>query len=100
MSAVPITMRNLPDIHSILLLKDHPQFKRHNYKILFDPSHATGISKYVRPMGIAAMLLGADGLEVEIHSMPDIAYSDKKQTINFPEFGRLLSDIKKLGENK
>ena len=36
--------------------------------IIVDPSHATGISKLVKPMAFAATAAGADGLIIEVHN--------------------------------
>lgn len=72
-------MRNTPDLASILELKEAT-----NLKVIFDPSHSTGDSKYVEAVSKAALLLGADGLIVETHYSPKDSISDKEQCV-FPE---------------
>ncbi len=41
-----------------------------------DPSHATGHTRYVTPMALAATAAGADCLEIEVHDDPKHAWSD------------------------
>ena len=39
--------------------------------VVADPSHATGYTRYVAPMALAAAAAGADGLEIEVHDAPE-----------------------------
>jgi 3-deoxy-7-phosphoheptulonate synthase len=75
------------DLSSIL------ELKKYNKKILFDPSHSTGNSRYVVDISKAALLLGADGLIIEVHNNPKKARSDKNQQLTFKEFEKLLNEI-------
>ena len=43
--------------------------------VVADPSHATGYTRYVAPMALAATAAGADGLEIEVHDDPSHAWS-------------------------
>jgi 3-deoxy-7-phosphoheptulonate synthase len=88
------SMRNTPDIHSILVLKEKFTYLPDKFKIIFDPSHACGYRCYVPKMALTAIAAGVDGLEIEIHSNPDKAISDAEQTICFDTFKTLLSKIK------
>lgn len=81
-------MRFTPDLASILELKDMT-----NLKIVFDPSHACGDSKYVIPTAIAAINLGSDGVMLETHSSPETAISDGKQSIKPEELTKLIDYI-------
>jgi 3-deoxy-7-phosphoheptulonate synthase len=49
--------------------------------VIVDPSHGTGRADLVRPMCLAAVAAGADGLLVEVHPHPDSAKSDRGQQI-------------------
>ena len=49
--------------------------------IIVDPSHATGISKLVKPMAFAATAAGADGLIIEVHNDPEHALCDGPQSL-------------------
>lgn len=65
--------------------------------VIVDPSHATGHRQLVPAMALAAMAAGADGLMVEVHPDPDAALSDGPQSLNLPEFSRLMDDVRHLG---
>ena len=39
--------------------------------VVVDPSHATGVARYVKPMALAAAACGADGLMIEVHNDPE-----------------------------
>ncbi|MDA3842958.1 MAG: 3-deoxy-7-phosphoheptulonate synthase [Candidatus Kapabacteria bacterium] len=71
--------RFTPDLSAIPELKEIQGDR--NHKILFDPSHACGDSKYVSKIACAALTLGADGLLVEVHKHPEKALSDGKQSL-------------------
>src|SRR5579884_501238 len=66
--------------------------------ILVDPSHGTGKRDYVPAMARAALAAGADGLLIEIHPDPDHALSDGAQSLDFPDFTRLLESLRRLAE--
>jgi 3-deoxy-7-phosphoheptulonate synthase len=66
--------------------------------ILVDPSHGTGKRDYVPPMALAALAAGADGLLLEVHPEPERALSDGAQSLDFANFERLLTSLRKLAE--
>ncbi|MBD3355187.1 3-deoxy-7-phosphoheptulonate synthase [Candidatus Woesearchaeota archaeon] len=80
--------RNTPDISAIPLIKQKTDFK-----VIFDPSHATGKKELILPMAKAALAAGADGLMVEVHPAPKKALSDSEQQFNFIEFKKFLEKI-------
>lgn len=91
--------RNTADIDAICVLKERFEYVRKmHYKIFFDPSHAIGNRQFITSLSLAAIAAGADGLEIEIHSNPDEAVSDAKQTISFNEFEKLQKQIEKLNK--
>ena len=47
--------------------------------VIVDPSHGTGRAALVRPMSMAAVAAGADGLLIEVHPDPANADSDRDQ---------------------
>ncbi|WP_418992555.1 chorismate mutase [Alistipes sp.] len=49
--------------------------------IFCDPSHIGGKRELIAPLAQQAMDLGFDGLVVEAHSNPDLAWSDKSQQV-------------------
>ncbi len=54
--------------------------------VVGDPSHATGYTRYVRQAAYAATAAGADGLEIEVHSCPQEAFSDGAQALTPSSF--------------
>ncbi|HEU0165505.1 MAG TPA: 3-deoxy-7-phosphoheptulonate synthase, partial [Thermomicrobiales bacterium] len=61
--------------------------------VIVDPCHGTGRRSMVKPMSLAGLAAGADGLMVEVHPDPDNALSDGYQTITPAE----LAKINRLG---
>jgi len=66
--------------------------------ILVDPSHGTGILSMIEPMSLAALIAGADGLEIEVHVDPSTALSDKDQQLTPEQFTLLMEKITLLRE--
>lgn len=83
--------RNTLDIAAVPIIK-----KETNLPVIVDPSHATGVRYLVKPMSIASLAAGADGIIVEVHPNPDEALSDGPQSLRFEEFKDLMESIKKL----
>jgi len=54
--------------------------------VIIDPSHATGVSRLVKPMSLAAAACGADGLIIEVHNDPKHALCDGAQSLTPAEF--------------
>jgi len=53
-----------------------------NNAIIFDPSHSSGNSKYIIPISNAALQLGASGLIIETHTVPQNSKVDSLQAIS------------------
>ena len=69
--------------------------------MVVDPSHATGVARYVKPMAMAAVASGADGLIIEVHNDPPHALSDGVQSLRpeqFADVSRAISLIRKATE--
>ena len=64
--------------------------------VIVDPSHATGRASLIRPMSLAAVAAGADGLLIEVHPDPANAASDADQQITPEAFADLARDIRAL----
>jgi 3-deoxy-7-phosphoheptulonate synthase len=64
--------------------------------VIVDPSHATGRASLIRPMSLAAVAAGADGLLIEVHPDPEHAASDAKQQITPDAFADLAREIRAL----
>ncbi len=63
-----------------------------------DPSHATGYTRYVVPMALAATAAGADCLEIEVHDDPSRAWSDSAQALTPKLFREAMTRIAKVRE--
>ena len=80
--------RNTLDISAVPVLKE----KTH-LPVIVDPSHASGVYKYVAPLAKAAVACGADGLMVEVHGDPAHALSDGPQSLTFEKFDALMKQL-------
>jgi 3-deoxy-7-phosphoheptulonate synthase len=64
--------------------------------VIVDPSHATGKRWLVRPMALAAVAAGADGIMVEVHPQPDDALSDGEQSLTLGQFAELAPFLRQV----
>ena len=64
--------------------------------VVADPSHATGYTRYVEPMALAACAAGADALEIEVHDNPAEAWSDGAQALTPDQFDRTMQRIRAI----
>ncbi|MCR5228604.1 MAG: 3-deoxy-7-phosphoheptulonate synthase [Solobacterium sp.] len=85
--------RNTLDIAVIPIIKE----KTH-LPIIIDPSHATGNWSLVKPVALAAVAAGADGLIIECHNDPAKAWSDGMQSLKPDNFADLVRDAAKVAE--
>lgn len=80
--------RNTLDLAAVPIIQ-----KETGLPIVVDPSHATGVRYLVKPMSIASLAAGADGIMVEVHPDPINALSDGMQSLHFNEFEDLINSI-------
>ena len=73
--------RNTLDLSAVPMLKELSHLP-----VVIDPSHATGVSKLVKPMAVAAAASGADGLMIEVHNDPIHALCDGAQSLTPEQF--------------
>jgi len=85
--------RNTLDISAVPMLKELSHLP-----VIVDPSHATGVSKLVKPMSLAAAACGADGLMIEVHNNPSKALCDGPQSLTPEAFGDVISAVRKVRE--
>ena len=83
--------RNTLDISAVPVIKS-----KSHLPIIVDPSHASGVRSYVKPLSMSAVAVGADGLMVETHPNPSIALSDGPQSLTFPQFEELCGGLRPL----
>jgi len=80
--------RNTLDISAVPVIKE-----KSHLPIIVDPSHATGVYRYVSPLAKASVACGADGLIIEVHNDPAHALSDGPQSLTFEHFDELVQDL-------
>ncbi|NLO08897.1 MAG: 3-deoxy-7-phosphoheptulonate synthase [Clostridiales bacterium] len=83
--------RNTLDISAVPAIK-----AKSHLPIIVDPSHATGVRDYVKPLSMAAVAAGADGLMIETHPDPSTALSDGPQSLSFDQFEVLTEELRPL----
>jgi len=76
------------DLNAVPVVK-----KLSHLPIIVDPSHGTGHWEYVTAMAKAGIACGADGLMVEVHMRPEIAFSDGIQSLKPTLFRELMREI-------
>ncbi|MBO4539579.1 MAG: 3-deoxy-7-phosphoheptulonate synthase, partial [Clostridia bacterium] len=83
----PLT-RNTLDLSAIPLLKELTHLP-----VIVDPSHASGLSRLVKPLSLAAVGVGSDGLMIEVHNDPPHALCDGAQSIRPEQFADIVNRI-------
>jgi len=61
--------------------------------VVSDPSHATFWRPWVKPMALASVASGADGIMLEVHPDPENAAVDPLQPINYDDFHDLMINM-------
>ncbi|MFW5691087.1 MAG: 3-deoxy-7-phosphoheptulonate synthase [Chloroflexota bacterium] len=85
--------RNTFDLNAIAVLKALTHLP-----VIADPSHAVGLREYVDPVALGAVAAGADGLIVEVHTKPDEAWSDGRQTVSIEAFERMMANVRSVAQ--
>lgn len=83
--------RNTLDLSAVPLLKAMTHLP-----VIVDPSHATGLSKLVKPMALGATAVGADGLLIEVHNDPVHALCDGQQSLTPEAFADVAECVRQI----
>jgi 3-deoxy-7-phosphoheptulonate synthase len=83
--------RNTLDLGAVPVLKEYTHLP-----VVVDPSHGTGVARYVNPMAKAALIVGADGIMVEMHPNPKKALSDGSQALTPQQFELMVAELDAL----
>ena len=89
--------RNTLDLSAIPLLHELSHLP-----VIVDPSHATGVARLVKPMALAAVACGANGLMIEVHNDPAHALCDGAQSLTpdaFAQLSRAVTNLRRTLEN-
>jgi 3-deoxy-7-phosphoheptulonate synthase len=81
--------RNTCDIAAIPALQELTHLP-----VILDPSHATGKRSLVPALSRAGVAIGADGLIVEVHPAPERAISDGAQSLDLPQFEKMMRELR------
>ncbi|MBE6955066.1 MAG: 3-deoxy-7-phosphoheptulonate synthase [Ruminococcaceae bacterium] len=85
--------RNTLDLSAVPMLHELTHLP-----VVVDPSHATGLSRLVLPMAMAAAACGADGLMIEVHNDPKHALCDGAQSLTPEQFDEVARKVAKVRE--
>lgn len=64
--------------------------------IMVDPSHSTFKRSYVAPVSRAALAIGADGIILDVHPVPEEAAVDPLQALSYDAFGDLMDELRAI----
>ena len=85
--------RNTLDLNAVPLLK-----QLSHLPVVVDPSHGTGKWELVAAMSKAAIAAGADGLLIEVHPHPEVAFSDGAQSLRPETFSHLMAELQGVAQ--
>lgn len=83
--------RTLLDLHAVPVVR-----RTSHLPVLVDPSHAVAERGRVRPLARAALAAGASGLAIAVHTHPDTAYTDPRQTVDIPTLEGIFRDLRTI----
>ena len=83
--------RNTLDLSAVPVLRELSHLP-----VIVDPSHGTGVARYVPAMSMAATAAGADGLMIEVHNDPAKALCDGAQALTPAQFTGLNEKMQQI----
>ena len=83
--------RNTLDISAVPMLKELTHLP-----VVVDPSHASGLSRLVKPLSLAAVAAGADGIMIEVHNDPAHALCDGPQSLTPDQFDDVAKNVRNV----
>lgn len=83
--------RNTLDLSAVPMLHELTHLP-----VIVDPSHATGMSRLVKPMALAVAACGADGLMIEVHNNPKVALCDGAQSLTPEQFDDVMRATRRV----
>ncbi len=85
--------RNTLDLSAVPMLHELSHLP-----VIVDPSHATGLSRLVKPMTLAAVAAGANGIMIEVHNNPQKALCDGPQSLTPAQFDDVMKAAQRVIE--
>ena len=86
-----LTSRFIVDLEAVLAAKEWTHLP-----VIVDPSHATFKRAYVAPVARAALAIGADGIILDVHPVPEQAAVDPLQALGFEDFDNLMKQLRNI----
>lgn len=86
------TSRFIVDLQAVPAVQEYSHLP-----VLVDPSHSTFRRRYVAPVARAAVAVGADGIIIDVHPVPEQAAVDPLQALDYAAFGRLVGELRAIG---
>ncbi|MDQ3703186.1 MAG: 3-deoxy-7-phosphoheptulonate synthase [Chloroflexota bacterium] len=83
--------RHTLDLSAVPLLK-----RLTHLPVVVDPSHGCGRWYLVKPLCLAAIAAGADGVLIEVHPTPDAALCDGGQSLTIDNFGDCMAAMRQV----
>lgn len=83
--------RNTLDLSAVPVLQELSHLP-----VIVDPSHGTGVARYVPPMALAAAACGAAGVMVEVHQDPACALCDGAQSLTPTQFEEISKKMRQI----
>jgi 3-deoxy-7-phosphoheptulonate synthase len=83
--------RNTLDVNAVAVVKEQSHLP-----IIVDPSHGTGHNHLVTAAARAGVAAGADGLIIEVHHRPEMAWSDGHQSLRPEQFDDCMAQVRKI----
>lgn len=84
-----VTSRFIVDLQVVPAVREYSHLP-----VIVDPSHSTFKRRYVAPVARAAVAIGADGIIVDVHPVPERAAVDPLQALNYEAFGHLMGELR------
>jgi 3-deoxy-7-phosphoheptulonate synthase len=81
------------DISAVPVIK-----KLSHLPVVIDPSHCSGTWGFVGPLAKASVAVGADGLLIEVHDVPEEALCDGPQALKLNKFDVLMSELRLIAK--
>jgi 3-deoxy-7-phosphoheptulonate synthase len=81
--------RNTFDLSAIPVIK-----QLSHLPVIADPSHAAGKWEFIGALAKGAVAAGADGLMLEVHQHPELAWSDGRQSLKPERFAQLVHEMR------
>ena len=87
------TSRFIVDLQVIQAVREYSHLP-----VIVDPSHATFRRPYVAPIARGAIAVGADGILIDVHPIPEKAVVDPLQALDYQAFGKLMGELRGIAQ--